>query len=71
MTDQKQVLIVPQNSVKVNSPKKFLVSQLTKIMAFYAERLSHINFKQWLLLLFLNLISFGFLTVAYLLCGDS
>ncbi len=85
MTDQKEVLIVSQNSVegtspfnyrvyfdfvKVNLHKIFSASQLTKTIIFYVEGLSHINFKQWLLLLLLNSLCFSFIALAYMLCAD-
>ncbi|MGF1541590.1 MAG: hypothetical protein ACFCU5_14260 [Pleurocapsa sp.] len=70
MTEQKQVLIVSP-SVKVNAPKMFSASQLTKIMVSHVERLNYINFRQWLLLILLNLLSFSFIALAYLCCADS
>ncbi len=77
MTDQKQVLRVSP-SVKVNLPKMFsasqltkTASQLTKTMVSYLEGLSYINFRQWLLLVLLNLLSFSFIALAYLCCANS
>jgi hypothetical protein len=70
MTARKQVLIVSP-SLKVNSSKTFLASQLTKTIVSHVEGLSYINFRQWLLLVLLNLLSFSFIALAYLSCANS
>ena len=69
MTNQKQVLIIPQKPIPIKSSKIILASQLNKALVNYREALSYINLKQWLLLLFLNTISFSFIALAYLCCA--
>ena len=69
MTNQKQVLIVPQKPISIKSSRTVLTSQLNKTLVNYRAALSYINLKQWLLLLFLNTISFSFIALAYLFCA--
>lgn len=69
MTNQKQVLIVSQKPISIKSSRTVLTSQLNKTLVNYREALSYINLKQWLLLLFLNTISFSFIALAYLFCA--
>ena len=73
MTNQKQILVVSNGSVNANSQQLISVQKSKKswslklgLTSNFASKLTYISVTQWILLLAINVVAFGFIAFAYI-----